>query len=249
MRFLKLRTDTQRRANGNKNITPLIVDTPRRFAKQRKEQAFCKKKCHLISGGHDSGKTRWLNRLYDHHFEIWGAKRQAAPVYLSALQPLAGWLDNDAFELWYNAQALKAIRKSEPQAIRVAPKVWANLNQQRRLALLPEYVQAQKAIVFVDDAHRLTGRKAQLARECVMAAPIWIITTLQENRLPPSLRSVVERREPQRTQLSTEVSYDATSILTWLIVILALMAGWWEVSLVLGGLKMLASGRRSARQD
>lgn len=249
MRFLKLRTNTQPRANGEKSITPLIVDSPRRFSKQRKEKALCKKRCQLISGAHDSGKSRWLNRLHENAAAIWGKKSNATPVYLSALQPLAGWLDNDAFVIWYNGKAIKEASVNDPEGELASPKLWCNLTQQYKLALLSEYILENKAIVFVDDAHKLTGRKAQIARECVMSANLWVITTIQENRLPPSLRAIVERRNPQRTKLVTDVSYDATGIFTWLLVLGALLIGWWEVSLVLGGLKLLGSGRRASRAD
>jgi len=245
MRFLKLRTDAKPRANGDKNITPLIVDTPRRYSKQRKEQALRKKRCQLITGGHDSGKTRWLNRLYDHHQGIWGAKDKTEPVFISALMPLAGWIDFDGIVRWHNKSEEAQAKQDESHILRL----WCNLNQQQKLALLPEYVAATKAVVYIDDAHKLTGRKAQIARQCVLSARLWLISALQENRLPPSLRTVVERREPQRTKLLTDVSYDATGLLMWLMVFAAFAVGWWEASLVLGGLKMLGSGRRASRQD
>ncbi len=199
------------------------------------------------------GVLNWIkiNLLRPHRFSagIWGKKILAPPLYLCALQPLAGWLDNDALAIWYNQAAINHTSKDDPENKAEPPKLWCNLNQQQRLALLPEYVLTKKALVFVDNAHKLTGRKAQIARECIMAANIWIITTLQENRLPPSLRGIVERRNPQRTQLITDVSYDATGIFTWLLVLGALLIGWWEVSLVLGGLKLLGSGRRASRAD
>ncbi|MCG8117810.1 MAG: hypothetical protein N0E45_20970, partial [Candidatus Thiodiazotropha endolucinida] len=95
----------------------------------------------------------------------------------------------------------------------------------------------------------LTGRKLQVARSCVLSARVWLLSASQENRLAPSLRTVVERREPQRTQLQTEASYDATNMLIWSMIALAVAVGWWEAGLVLGGLKMLGSGRRAARAE
>ncbi|CAK2053809.1 hypothetical protein VCRA2121O157_350003 [Vibrio crassostreae] len=48
-------------------MTPLIVDAPRRFApsRDRKETSLRRKECQLITGAHDSGKSRWLMRLKD----------------------------------------------------------------------------------------------------------------------------------------------------------------------------------------
>lgn len=75
MRFLKLRTDHKRvRRDGTRYVTPLIVDAPRRFApsRDRKETSLRRKECQLITGAHDSGKSRWLMRLKDSRHEIWG---------------------------------------------------------------------------------------------------------------------------------------------------------------------------------
>ncbi len=68
VRFLKLRTDHKRvRRDGTRYVTSLIVDAPRRFApsRDRKETSLRRKECQLITGAHDSGKSRWLMRLKD----------------------------------------------------------------------------------------------------------------------------------------------------------------------------------------
>ena len=90
MRFSKLRTDHNRvRRDGTRYVTPLIVDSPRLFApsRDRKETSLRRKKCQLITGAHDSGKSRWLTRLKDNRHEIWGKKTQ--PVLLEGLMPLS----------------------------------------------------------------------------------------------------------------------------------------------------------------
>lgn len=245
MKYLKLRTDTKPRKNGSPQVTPLIVTAARKYAKNKHEKALKRSRCQLITGAHDSGKTRWVSRLFAEHDGIWGAKYQAHPVYISALEPLSGWYDHDYLVNWYEQRQQTLLKNDENHRYRP----WLKLSQQQRLAQLPLYLADNKAICFIDDAHKLTGRKAQLARECVMSCRLWLITALAENRLPPSLRSVVERRGPQRTQLESDVSYDATGVLTWLMVAGAFAIGWWEASLVMGGLKMLGSGRRAARPD
>ena len=245
MIYLKLRTDSKLRKDGSEQVTPLIVTTPRKYSKNKKEKALKRMSCQLITGAHDSGKTRWLLRLHSKHTEIWGSKDKACPVYISALTPLSAWYEHDYLIRWYNAQEEKRVLADQEHIHRP----WNKLSQQQRLDQLPIYITENKAMCFVDDAHKLTGRKSQLARECVILSKRWIITALAENRLPPSLRTVVERRQPQRTQLESDVSYDATGLLTWFLIAAAFVAGWWELSLILGGLKMLGSGRRAARPD
>lgn len=235
MRFLKLQKTTTW-ADGTPNRTPLIVDAPRKFAPNsaRKTTTMSKRKCQLIIGAHDSGKSRWLDRMKDAHAEIYGAKA-AEPLYLGALQPLASWVDTPHVEQWYNAAN--------------TDKQWRSLNQHQRAELLADYVHETNAVLYVDDAHKLTGRKNQIARRCILSARIWLMTTNDENRLPPNIRTIVERREPQRTQLESDASYDSTAMFMWMLAAILAVGGAWEVAAVLAGLQALGTGRRSARAD
>jgi hypothetical protein len=222
-------------------VTPIVVDSPRKFApsKERRERLLSKTRCQLIYGAHDSGKTRWLSRMRRDWHGIWGAQTSAEPLYLGALHPVSSWTDQPAVADWHDKQ----------QQAEERPRRWAQLNQQQRAERLADYLADTGAVLFLDDAHKLTGRKLQIARACVLSARLWLVTCSQENRLPPNLRPVIERRDPQRTRLLTDASYDATGLLVWLLIVSALGAGWWEASLILGGLKLLGNGRRAARPE
>ena len=106
-----------------------------------------------------------------------------------------------------------------------------------------------KAVLFIDDAHKLAGRKLQIARQCVLASRVFVIAASEEQRIPPNLRTIIMRRKPQVFRLDTEAAYDATHILMWIILASCLVIGWWEAALVIGGLKALGTGRRAARAD
>ena len=82
-----------------------------------------------------------------------------------------------------------------------------------------------------------------------MATRLTVVATSEEQRLPPNLRPVLLRRDPQIFRLDSEVAYDATHILMWMVVVSFLAIGWWEAALVVGGLKALGTGRRAARAD
>ncbi len=61
MRFLKLRTDHNRVCKDvTRDEPPFIVDSPHYFApsRARKEASLPRKKCQLITGAHDSDKSR-----------------------------------------------------------------------------------------------------------------------------------------------------------------------------------------------
>nr|ABX77148.1 conserved hypothetical protein [Vibrio sp. 09022] len=240
MRFLKLRTDHNRtRRDGTRYVTPLIVDSPRRFApsRDRKETSLRRKQCQLITGAHDSGKSRWLTRLKDNRHEIWGKKSQ--PVLLEGLMPLSSWVEVKGIDTWYQ----------ERQEDDATYTPWSRLNLQLKADLLSDYLMETQSLLFIDDAHKLIGRKAQIARKCLMSAKLWLMTCSEEGRLPPSIRPIVERREPQRINLESDVSYDTTKALVWFMVALCVVAGAWEAGAVIGGLQMLGSGRRSTRAD
>ncbi|WIG80019.1 hypothetical protein KFZ67_20740 (plasmid) [Photobacterium damselae] len=240
MRFLKLRTDSKRqRKDGSKYITPLIVDAPRRFAPSdtRKETSLRRKECQLITGAHDSGKSRWLMRLKDNRNEIWGKKPQ--PIVLEGLMPLSSWVEVKGIDKWY-------ADFTKDQDNRTS---WHKLNLQLKADLLSEYLLDTQTLLFIDDAHKLTGRKAQIARKCMLSAKLWLVAVSEEGRLPPSIRPIIERRNPQRTNLESDVSYDTTKALIWFLVAMCVVAGAWEAGAVIGGLQMLGSGRRSSRAD
>jgi len=242
MEFLKIRrTKSQVRADGSRYAVPVFVSKTRKYGKVTSEQTISVKKPILVTGAHDSGKTRWLTRLHEHAIEIWGAKNKAAPLYLDSLSPLSAWTDSPALSAWWNAQ-----QTDLPDTEQIP---WKTLKQHSRAEALADYCLDNKAVVFIDDAHKLSGRKLQIARQCVLACRLWVVSASEEQRIPPNLRSVLMRRKPQIFRLDSEVAYDATHMVMWMFIATCLAIGWWEAGLVLGGLKALGSGRRAARAD
>jgi hypothetical protein len=75
-----------------------------------------------------------------------------------------------------------------------------------------------------------------------------VLSTESLNRLPEAMRVLVNRSSNQVHNLTTDVSYDMTHILMWFVMLLLLVAGQYEIALVLGGLKMLSHGRGAAKQ-
>ena len=242
MEYLKIkRAKRQVRADGSRYAVPLLVTKTKKYGKVISEQTIARTKPILITGAHDSGKTRWLTRLHEHTAEIWGAKIKAAPIFLDTLSPLSAWCDNPAISEWWDGEQQKIpLDEREP---------WKKLKQYARSDALIDYCKTKKPVLFIDDAHKLTGRKLQIARQCAMATRLTVVATSEEQRLPPNLRPVLLRRDPQIFRLDSEVAYDATHILMWMVVVSFLAIGWWEAALVVGGLKALGTGRRAARAD
>lgn len=246
MRYLKIKRVKALRADGSEMKTASIIDTPRRFSKshERKETCVKRTKCQLITGAHDSGKTRWLERLHTDWEPIWSAKIKSEPVFISALDPVSDWLDFAHVSKWFDEQERDDAEREEREV-----RNWRKLSQKQRINETARYLHETGTLLFLDDAHKLTGRKMQFARQLMMSTRIWIMTACAENRLSPSLRTLIERANPQRTALDSDASYDATRIMLWLMIAGFAVSGVWEAALILGGLQMLGTGRTAAKPD
>lgn len=180
---------------------------------------------------------------------IWGKKTVADPLQIGALRPLASWAESPAVAAWWDERVSAKVGAGETAQDPVKLRPWSKLRPWERLDALPDYLAGTGAVLFVDDAHKLTGRKLEIARKCVLAARLWVIACSAENRLPPNLRGPILRRDPQIVRLDSDAAYDATNLLMWVVAVALIAAGAWEAGLVVAGLKALASGRRAARQD
>jgi hypothetical protein len=285
LQYLNIRKGKRQvRADGTAYAVPLFVKKTRKYGSIIDQTAVTRKKPILVTGAHDSGKSRWLTRLYEEAEPIWGAKIKAEPLWLGALSPLAAWCDSECVRQWWDdcrkqeEAALKAQgtttivssngkpkqggkskttgsakSKTRSTSLTGNPKEprppWSKLKQWERTEVLPDYCRETNAVLFIDDAHKLTGRKLEIARLCVLSSKIHVVAASEEQRIPPNLRAVLMRRDPQVFRLDSEVAYDATSLLMWLFIAVSMGAGFWEVSLILGGLKALGNGRRSSLQD
>ena len=247
MRYLKIRKGSARRKDGTQAAVPLIVVKDRKFGNELNQKAISKKRCHLITGAHDSGKTRWLRRLYGEHKAIWGAKHKEPAIYLCSTRPISAWAQNKHVAIWWDKKSQNNYRLE--RAGEFDGIAWEKLRYWQRCEVISDYLLNTKAVLFIDDAHKLSGRKLQIARECVLSSSLFIISTSQLNRISPNLRTVIMRREPEHIKLDTDAAYDTTNILMWAIILVTFGAGAHELALVLGGLKMLGTGSRSAKQD
>lgn len=223
----------------------------------------------LICGAHASGKTKMIQRLAANSAEIWGhqvapyahtnlmdVRRRAKeegipmlrrgetldsigwafpqPVEISAATPLGQWIDHDGMRSWWTTQA------DLPE--------WDKLKLHVRVEKIAEYLRDTRAVLFVDDADKLTGRKAAIAKSCLHSAFRWVATASDEGAIPPSLREDLLTKHPQIIRLTSNVAYDATPGISWLLVLLAVIAGYPEAAAVIGGLAALRGGARATRQ-
>ena len=159
MEFLKIhRSKSQVRADGTAYAVPLFVTKTRRKGATISEEAISIKRPILVTGAHDSGKSKWLERLQQHAGEIWGTKSKTAPLCLHTLRPLAAWSDEPDVEKWWEGKR----QEEEKTDLDNARAPWKALKQYQRAETLPEYCKDTKAVLFIDDAHKLAGASCKL---------------------------------------------------------------------------------------
>lgn len=218
------------RADGTKPKTMTLRERARKFGRVLNEETISNRRDVLICGPHAAGKTRWLDKMHVRCRQVWGHR---PVVRLSAIDPLSKWADHPALEKHLAEQGKKL----------------AGLPSYARTDALIDYINTARAVVMLDDTHKLTGRKLAVATRCADAAHIVVSTTTAEQATPITLRLMIDRRNPQRIDLASDAAYDATSIVMWLCMLISLGAGAWQLAAVLGGLKFLAGGRGASKQS
>lgn len=184
-----------------------------------------------IYGPHSAGKSRWLARMYEHAPMLWTRRPVAL---LRGLDSLAQWLEQPALIEWH--------------AAREDVQPWEKLRQVDKLATLRQWVDKCKPVVLLDDAHKLTGRKADVATQLVRSAGIVVHAASEETRIGLSLRLALQARSPQVVRLASDAAYDYTGPLVWVLCLICAAAGAWPVAAAIGGLKVLGRGSRAAKQ-
>ena len=225
-------------------------------------RTISKKSNVLITGNHHSGKTRAIRKLYENAEQVWrdqlkpykytratvatskpmlkpnesgDAWKFPAAVFICGSAPMSKWLDHDGIAAWWDKE-----NPAQP---------YAKIPAWKRCELLPKYLRATRAVLFVDDAHKLTGRKLVIAKECIDRAFRVVMACSDENRLSPSIRRPFLDTKPQEIRLTSEVAYDATHVLVWFFVALAMFAGSPELAALIGVFELMKGGRRASKQD
>ena len=217
------------RKNGSLRRVPIIRKRERKFGPILEERVLSVKQDVLVTGPNSSGKTRWLGKLDDKAGDIWAGREK---MYLRAMEPLQRWYEEPRVE----AYAVKY------------GKTWAKLKSYEKIDFLLAWVKESKIVLLIDDAHKLVGRKLDIALKMCRDAFVLVVGTFAEQAMPMTLRMLVDARNPQKIALKSEAAYDVTAMMLWLLILIALMAGWWQLAAIIGGMKVLAGGRRAAKQ-
>lgn len=226
--MLNLRKARQR-LDGVQSIVPILRKKARKYGPILEEKALSVKKDWLITGANASGKSRMLQRLALDAAGIWKGR----PVLLlRSTLPLSSWGDCHAVEAW-------STKRGED---------WKKLKAWERQERLIDWISDAHAVVLLDDCHRFTGRKADIALRAVRAAGLVVASASSEAAIPITLRLELQRREPEIVALDSDAPYDFTAVLAYIISIIAIAAGAWPLAAAVGGLHLLGRGARASKQ-
>lgn len=182
-----------------------------------------------LLGPPQCGKSSAIDRMCEQADEVW-------PQW-----PMIHWRATDPLSRWVDQRALRDHLVQEG-------KVLKHLTLEDKLDALLSWAQRQKLVLILDDAHALSGRKVELAVRLAQAARVVTLGAISEQALHPSLRVCLQWRAPQVISMRSEAPYDATVSMLWLMLLLVMAAGWWELAAALGSARALGYGPLAIRQ-
>lgn len=213
---------------GELRRVPVVRDRFRKFGQITNEDALSIKRDILITGPNASGKTRWLRKLYENGQQVW----RMDLFFVRGLDPVASWVDDPRIQ----------------EHVEMHCGNWAKSKAHERIEEMIDWLRTKKVVLLIDDAHKLSGRKLDIAIRMAREATILCVGASSEQSIPISLRMLIDSRDPQKVLLQSDAAYDMTGLVLWLFILAAIGLGWWQLAMVIGGTKVLAGGRRAAKQ-
>lgn len=196
--------------------------------------------CVVVEGPAQSGKTRALERIAARADGYWGGAQRrrgggdVRVLLLSGREALRDWLQ----------------RAHEAGAEAEDGTAWARLTTAGRIGAVLAWIEREGVRVLLDDAHLLAGgtRREAVAVQIARTAPVWWATCSGIERVPQSLRMVLQGRAPRVVSLGSSASHDHTAVLIWALLALCAAAGAFEVAGLLGLLMMSRRGRGASQE-
>ena len=206
-----------------------------------REDNLPKSACIVIEGAAQAGKTRALERIAARADDYWGSARRrkergaVTVLQLSGREALTDWLT----------------RAHESGADAADGQNWNRLTTAARITAVVEWVAREDVRLLLDDAHLLAGgtRREAVAVQLLRVSAVWWATCSQLERVPQSLRMVMQSRGPRVVSLGSTASHDHTAMLIWVLLALCAAAGAFEVAGLLGLLMMSRRGRGALQES
>jgi hypothetical protein len=236
IKYLKIKRTSRVRKDGSKATEIFYMEKDGKMGKVLAEKSISTKKSVLVCGKAASGKTRWIKRMVENSPQIW-RKITVPVIFMSSDETIAEWREIPSIKKWWE--------KENPE------KEWKKQLPHEKKKVILDYVSQNWTIIFIDNIESLAGRKLNLVKDVLTQSKskIWVCSTIAENRINPSLRNFITKSNPQIFTLNSPVSYDATNAVTAVVCAIFVIVGWYQVAIMLAGLKMLSRGMFSTKQQ
>lgn len=155
---------------------PIVRTKTRKYGAVLDEHWMPTQRDWMILGANAAGKTRWLQRLHRHADRIW---RDKPTLLLRAVDPIGAWSADPRI------QAHMESTTKQP---------WSKTKAWEKTDWLIRWVGDTHAVLLLDDAHQLAGRKLDVVQQLALVAGRIVTGASQESRIPINLRLALLRR-------------------------------------------------------
>lgn len=194
-------------------------------ARKRKETFIPKKANLLIIGAHGSGKSKEIHRLFE--------KREM--LHQRHTQNFVRLNCNDAVSDWININLGEALHDYTPQEM--DPRT-----TYAKIQALVNY--SEKAILYIDDIHKATGKKLEVLKDIMRVAKQWIITTEAKHTINKSILNLM-RKNYTTVELSTTQAVDATNTLMFVFLVMLVLTGNIELAILVTAGRLALKGNNT----
>ncbi|MDD5360434.1 MAG: hypothetical protein PHI02_09270 [Sulfurovaceae bacterium] len=210
----------KQKANTNKKY---IIHRKRsaKFSKDLKEIYVPKTKSIFLFGLAGAGKTKEFEKIYKNRFEIWTQKQEF--IRISCILSLSDILNENVNQDDKNSYLLDTIDDDE---YIINSK---ELNKQyQQINLLVQ--KARKAICFIDDIDKLSGKKLEVIKDIIKNSKQIILTASEKKNINKTILLSLERKKSYEIELNTDASYDITNYLIAFVMIICVVFGLYELA-------------------
>ena len=226
MQYFRIRSPrTIKNSNGVVNKRPYEVYFAKKsnvFGK-RNETYIPKKASVLLLGQDGSGKSKQLHKLYSLKEKIYHRHKKNF-VYINCNDSVSDWIYHNLGEYYDDYLDDDSERRS------LYNKIQALVNY------------SEKAIVFIDDLHKASGRKLEVLKDIKRNSKSFIATATQKHHINKTLLKIMGR-DYKELHLSTEAAKDATHV--FLVVFLMGLVVTGNIELAM----LLTAGRLMLKQN
>lgn len=210
----------------DKNFKSLIFRERKRKYEKESDTYISKIKPIIIYGKAAAGKSKEISKLWEQKQEIWDQTKYNF-IWFSGTDSITEILHKNLTD----EDSAKFSDEKLEEYLDFDIDLDEHINKQYiKLRILSE--KAKKAILFMDDTDKLTGKKLEIAKELLRNSKSFIITATDDHTINKTIRFQVLKKNPTIIDLNTSTSYDATNIIFVMFILGLFTTGMYEMAML-----------------